>query len=167
MPRYLLLALLATSLCLGAALATKPDRLKADEPKPDEFKMSDVERALVDRTNAERKKKDLPELKPNPKLFVAARKHTAHMARVDRLAHELDGRKLSDRVKEAGYQAEEVGENVASGQPSAEEVVTEWMKAEDTRKHILDSKYTEIGVGVAKNAKGMLYFTQMFGNPAR
>jgi uncharacterized protein (TIGR03000 family) len=144
---------------------SKPD--KPDKPAANEFKMSDLERDIVDRTNAERKKKDLPELKPNPKLFAAARGHSEHMARLDKLAHELEGSKLPDRVKEAGYPGFYVGENAAAGLMNAEEVVNGWMNSEGHRRNILDGKYTEIGIGIAKASNGTLYFTQVFGKPGR
>ncbi len=155
----------------------KPDKPKPDEPKPDkpkpepppedEFKMSEIEREIVERTNAERKKQDLPELKPNPQLFLAARKHTENMARLDKMAHELEGKKPSDRVKETGYPGSYVGENVAYGLRNAEEVVKGWMGSEGHRKNILEANYTEIGIGVAKAANGALYFTQVFAKPSR
>jgi uncharacterized protein (TIGR03000 family) len=155
----------------------KPDEPKPDEPKPDkpkpekstegEFKMSDIEREIVERTNAERKKKDLPELKPNPKLFLAARKHTENMVRLDKMAHELEGKKPSDRVKETGYPGTYVGENVAYGLRNAEDVMKGWMGSEGHRKNILEANYTEIGVGVVKGQNGALYFTQVFAKPSR
>jgi uncharacterized protein (TIGR03000 family) len=165
---------------------TKPDKVKEDKPKGDkpegdkpnpdktkpgnpfdEIKMSEMEKAILDRTNAERKKKDLPELKPSPKLFVAARKHSENMARQEKLAHELDGKKPSDRVKEAGYPGGFVGENVAYGATTAEEVVSGWMESEGHRANILNKNFTEIGVGVAKASDGTFYFTQVFGRPVR
>jgi uncharacterized protein (TIGR03000 family) len=146
---------------------------KPDLPKPqevaadDEFKLTTMERDILDRTNAERKKKDLPELKANPKLIAAARKHTENMARQDKLAHELDGKKPIDRAKDGGYPGTFIGENVACGLMSAEELVKGWMNSEGHRKNILDPTYTEIGIGVAKAANGTVYYTQLFGKPGR
>jgi uncharacterized protein YkwD len=169
MSRHCLVTLFAVTLFLVPVLMARPDDKQPDDKKTekDEFKMSEVERAIVDFTNAERKKKDLPELKPNPKLFAAARKHSEHMASVNKVEHELDGSKLEDRVKEAGYVAGSAGENIAYGPRSAEEVVKGWMNSEGHRANILDATYTEIGIGVAKNAKGGLYYTQVFGKPLR
>jgi uncharacterized protein (TIGR03000 family) len=150
-----------------------PDKSAGDKPKSDKpadggFKMSDIEKAIIDATNAERKKKDLPELKPNPRLFDAARKHSELMARVDKLSHKLDDEsKMEDRVKATGYRGYMLGENVSCGPTSAEEVVKGWMNSEGHRANILNGTFTEIGVGVAKNEKGMLYFTQVFGKPLR
>ena len=89
------------------------------------------------------------------------------MARLDKLADELEGKQSDDRVKEAGYPVAYIGENCAVGQLNAEEVVKGWMNSERHRKNILEANYTEIGVGVAKAQNGALYFTQVFAKPSR
>ena len=131
------------------------------------FAMSRWERAIVQLTNEERKKRKLPPLKPNPKLFAAARQHSIHMARRQQMAHELDGSVPHQRVAEAGYHARSLGENVAFGQRSPRQVVQTWMKSPGHRKNILNRRFTEIGVGVARSRRGLLYFTQVFGRPGR
>jgi uncharacterized protein (TIGR03000 family) len=147
---------------------SNPDKTKPGNPFDDNyFKISETEKAILDLTNAERKKKDLPELKPNPKLFAAARKHSENMARLEKLAHELEGKKPSDRTKAAGYAGGFIGENVAYGPTNAEEVVTGWMNSEGHRANLLNKNFTEIGIGVAKNEKGETYYTQVFGKPTK
>jgi uncharacterized protein YkwD len=39
------------------------------------------------------------------------------------------------------------------------------LKVESHRETILTSGFAEIGVGIAKNAMGQLYWTQVFGTP--
>ncbi|MFW5780542.1 MAG: SafA/ExsA family spore coat assembly protein [Bacillota bacterium] len=53
-------------------------------------------------------------------------------------------------------------ENIAYGQRSAREVVNSWMNSPGHRQNILNTNVTKIGVGIAKNYNGVLYFTQMF-----
>jgi uncharacterized protein YkwD len=60
------------------------------DDKPGELKLSAGEQALIDLTNAERKKAELAPLKANPKLMEAARKHAENMAKQDKLEHVLD-----------------------------------------------------------------------------
>ena len=73
---------------------------------------SAAEQALFELTNAERVKAGLPPLRPSFRLLVAARTHAANMAARDRLAHELDGTGVTDRVTAAGYVWARVGENI-------------------------------------------------------
>ena len=55
-----------------------------------------------------------------------------------------------------------IGENIALGQRSPEEVVDAWMNSEGHRRNILNSKFTHIGVGYS--SKGH-YWTQHFMRP--
>ena len=51
------------------------------------------------------------------------------------------------------------GENIAYGQSSPQEVVTGWMNSPGHRANILNSGYTQIGVGYVANGN---YWTQLF-----
>src|SRR5579871_6416930 len=97
---------------LARSVAVLPVLLAAAAAPPDEFKLSENEQAVVDLTNAERKKAGLDPLKPNPKLFDAARSHVANMAKQDKLEHDLDGKTSADRVTAAGYVFARTGENI-------------------------------------------------------
>ena len=124
--------------------------------------LSKMEKDIVDLTNKERAKQKLPPLKLNLLLFQTARKHSANMAKQNKLAHELDGKGPFDRMKAEGYDAPG-GENCAAGQKTAAEAVAAWMADKGHREAILDEAFTAICVGAVPNAKGMLYYTQDFG----
>jgi uncharacterized protein YkwD len=132
----------------------------------DDDKLSKEARLILKATNAERAAKDLPALKMNPLLVKAAQKHSENMAKQEKMDHELDGEGPADRVRDAGYKFGRLGENVAFGM-DAKDAVPVWMKSEGHRKNILSDQYEEIGVGVAKDADGRPYYTQVFGTPLR
>jgi uncharacterized protein YkwD len=140
--------------------------LPAQEKKA-EFKLTEAEQAVLDATNAERKAKKLPELKADPKLTEAARSHAANMAKQDKLDHDLDGKGVADRVKDAGYEYRGAGENIAWNKKDAKEAVESWMQSQGHRENILNDQYTEIGVAMAKNAKGERYWCQVFAVPTK
>jgi len=127
--------------------------------------ISPLEQQIIDLTNAERKKEGLGELKPSEKLFTAARGHSANMAVQDNMSHVLDGKSVEDRVKALDYPYFKVEENIAYNQQDAVALLTAWMNSPGHRENILSPVITEIGVGVAKNAKGEPYYTQVFGRP--
>jgi len=135
------------------------------EEKKSEFKLTDDEKAIVEATNAERKKAGLPALKPNAKLFEAARAHAANMAKQDKLEHKLDDKTSDERVKNAGYQFSGTSENIAHNQQTPKEAVESWMNSEDHKANLLNKEYVDIGVAVAKSAKGERYWVQVFGTP--
>jgi uncharacterized protein YkwD len=74
------------------------------------------------------------------------------------MEHVLDGKTPRQRAEAAGYVVARVTENLAAGEEwTTEAVMEDWMKSKDHRPNILDSKVTEIGVGLAKSAKGEWY----------
>src|SRR5712691_11080652 len=85
--------------------------LGADDPKA-KFELSAVEQKILDATNKEREKENLPALKPNPILFEVARAHSANMAKQREMKHELDGKNPTDRIKAAGYEYSYIAENI-------------------------------------------------------
>jgi uncharacterized protein YkwD len=64
-----------------------------------------------------------------------------------------------DMMKTFGITYHTAGENIAYGYPTPESVVNGWMNSEGHRKNILNSSFTEIGVGYVSNGN---YWTQMF-----
>lgn len=139
--------------------------LAAGDDKKDELKLSKDEKALLDQTNVERKKKDLDPLKPNARLFAAARAHAANMAKQEKLEHELDGRGFAERVADAGYKAAGLAENIGWNFATPKAAVEGWMSSEGHRANLLGKDYTEVGLAVAKSAKGELYWVQVFAVP--
>lgn len=53
-------------------------------------------------------------------------------------------------------------ENIASGQRSALEVMNTWMNSPGHKANILNTSFNQIGVGIARDSKGKLYWTQIF-----
>lgn len=133
----------------------------------EKFELSKEEQEVLDLTNKERKDACLPPVKPNEKLFKAARGHSANMARQDKLDHTLDNKDPGDRLKDAGYDFSSWAENVAKGQRTPAEAIETWIKSTDGHKENILSKHTEIGIGVARNADGTKYWTQVFATPAK
>ncbi len=139
---------------------TAAEELKKDK---DEFKLTKEEQEVLDITNQYRKNAGLVELKPNPKLFKAARDHSTNMAARNRIAHSLDGQGPGERLAAAGYASSGWAENVAAGQSTPAEVMQSWMSSSGHRGNIL-SQHAEVGVGVAAAPNGTLYWTLVFGN---
>lgn len=62
-------------------------------------------------------------------------------------------------MKSFGISYRTAGENIARGQRTPKEVVNAWMNSSGHRANILNSSFTKIGVGYAKDGN---YWTQMF-----
>lgn len=154
------LLLLLCALGLFTTLAPAAD----DKKDPPPLKLSDDEQAVLDLTNLERAKEKLPLLKANPLLFRAAREHTANMAKKGEMKHVLDGKNPQDRLDAVHYDLRKCGENIAYGDDATpREIMKGWMNSKVHRENILDPAFTEIGIGVVRNDKGEVYYTQDFG----
>jgi uncharacterized protein YkwD len=154
--------------CLGVfLLAYCALSVQADPPAEEEFKMTPREKEVVDLTNLERKKKDLPPLKPNPLLFKIARAHSANMAKQGKMEHILDDKTPFQRILGAGYDYRYAAENIAEADRdyTGKDIMKDWMASEKHRKNIMYPKFTEIGVGIIPGKKNLLYYTQVFGTP--
>jgi uncharacterized protein YkwD len=107
----------------------------------------------------------VPPLAPSAALQRAASAHAEDMARRGVMDHAGgDGSTPADRATRAGYAWRTVGENVATGQSTPEQVVAEWLDSPRHCSNIMDAGFTEMGVAVASSATGV-YWAQVFGAP--
>ena len=124
----------------------------------------DADRVL-ELVNAERTGRGLTELTRNSLLDAAAEAHAGDMAANDFFAHTgSDGGNVGDRATAAGYTWSRVGENIAFGQQSPEEVMDAWMNSDGHRANILNPDFTELGVGIDESGDPL--WVQVFAAPA-
>ena len=112
-------------------------------------------------TNAERLKAGLPALSGMPALTLTAvvrAKETIRSFSHDR----PDGRSCFTAFDENYVSYTLAGENIAMGQRTPSEVVTGWMNSPGHRENILNEEFGHLGVGVALDSNGRLYWSQNF-----
>ena len=101
-------------------------------------------------------------------LDRAALAHAREMAVHSYLGHQSrDGSMPDDRATRAGYVWSAVAENVAAGQPSAEEVVNTWLESPGHCANLMDPRYTETGIAFAvdKASDKGIYWAQLYATP--
>ena len=109
-----------------------------------------------------------PALSWNAELGDTALAHSRDMAKQKYFAHQApDGSQVSDRATRAGYRWERIGENIAAGQGSAEQVVAGWLASPGHCSNIMNATFTEMGAAYAinKDSAAVSYWTQVFGKP--
>lgn len=125
-----------------------------------------VRAALLDRINRERETAGLRPVRENPLLDETALRHARDMLARSYYGHDSpEGTTALERSKAVGYRPRYVGENVARGQYSPEEVMDGWMASELHREHILGKLFSDVGCAVAigKNANGyQVLWVQVF-----
>ncbi len=111
----------------------------------------------------------VPPLKWNDALAKASRAHSLDMATQRYFSHQgKDGRMVAARASAAGYRWRKVGENIAVGQNTAEEVVEGWLKSPGHCTNIMAPEFVDMGVAYAiydVSGKPRVYWTQVFGLP--
>jgi len=113
--------------------------------------------------NRARELQKLRPLKPNTTLIRAAQKKAEDMANFHYFAHRSPrGETLENFAK--GYVYLSLGENLARGYFSTEDLVASWLKSPTHRANILDPSYRETGIGIAQDSDGKIYVAQYFGN---
>ncbi len=118
---------------------------------------SDItESSLLSKTNEERKKQNLPELRINPELNYAAQQKGIDMQKKDYWSHLTpEGEQPWVFLESTDYNYIKAGENLAYGFPSSDATVNGWMQSQSHRENMLDSLYTEVGFGIV-NAQNYL-----------
>lgn len=145
----------------------KPTATPVSTAKPTTAPASSSEAAMEEEVlrlvNEERAKQGLGALKRASDLDSLARAHSADMIKRNFFDHtNPDGQSPFDRMRAAGISYRAAAENIASGQTSAQSVMNAWMNSSGHRKNILNSSYTEIGIGAVKSSAGKIYWTQEF-----
>lgn len=118
--------------------------------------------------NGYRSKKGLKPLTMNDKLTQAAKRHSADLARHDRIAHKgSDGTDPWDRVRKTGYKARLAAENVGAGQLSLAEVFKGWQDSPEHDKNLLLPDATHMGIALVQNPDTgfKTFWTLVLGSP--
>ena len=103
----------------------------------------------------------------NAALAQAAQGHATDMAAQNYFSHtSKDGRTFSQRITNAGYTPyRTIGENIAAGQGTPQQVVDGWLKSEGHCRNIMNPNFKELGVGYAYTTTSTYkhYWVQDFG----
>jgi uncharacterized protein YkwD len=125
----------------------------------------DYNESLVDDvlsyTNKFRKSKGKTALTMREDLNEIAQKHSENMAK-GRVGFGHNGfSKREGQVRKIITGASRFAENVAYGSTSGKDVVEGWKNSSGHRKNMLGA-YKYIGIGIAKDRRGVIYYTQIF-----
>ena len=109
-----------------------------------------------------------PPVRLSDTLAQVALGHAADMANHDYFEHEdLSGRSPADRVRAVGYAEKLVGENIAYGPETTDEVVAGWLASPGHCENIMDPRFGEMGIAYApgRGGKRGLFWVQLLAAP--
>ena len=123
---------------------------------------SSAAQAVLAKVNAARAKNGLSALTLDANMNRAAAVRAAELAQSFSHTRPNGSRGLT-ALNEAGVSYRTAGENIASGQQSAQAVVSAWMNSSGHRANILSSLFGRMGVGQA-TIGGRTYWVQLFAD---
>ena len=133
---------------------------EVEQPEVDTESLSYAEQ-VVALVNEERAKVGLSPVELDTEIASAALVR-AHEIKTSFSHTRPDGRSFSTVLTDNGIRFHGAGENIAWGQRSPQQVMNAWMNSDGHRANILNAKYTKLGVGHFKDAKGTNYWVQLF-----
>lgn len=161
--KKIVFAALAAAAFTGAAGAVHLDRpVQGSSSVSAGIQSSSAASEVVRLTNSARSQKGYAALVEDGALSEAAAVRAREIARS--FSHTRpSGASFSSALSESGVSYLRAGENIASGQKSASEVVNAWMNSPGHRANILNSSYSRIG-SASVNINGTLYWVQLFAD---
>jgi len=102
-----------------------------------------------------------PVLKMIDEASEQATKHSAEMANhTVAFGHSGYEERMANIIEKIGF-VHASAENVAYGKLTAKEVVDLWLNSQEHKKNI-EGNYGLTGIGIAKDADGVIFYTQIF-----
>ncbi len=124
---------------------------------------------ILSLTNQSRKQFGAASLTLNSQLTQAAQNKANDMLAKQYFAHTTpDGLSPWDFIAAAGYKFQAAGENLAVNFLQAEEVEAAWMNSPGHRANLLNTTFSEIGIGIARGeyqGNKVTFVVQEFGQP--
>ena len=167
--RTFALLIILSLLCyaLAATAQKAPRSLQLASAKSLEAQKAQFMDRVIELTNAERVKAGVAPLKREDSLTKSAQWLAQDMAANNYFAHEdRQGRRIVTRLPDFGYTGYSmIGENIAGGQQTPEQVVAEWMRSPGHRANLLNPEFCELGVAYVHvpNSELQNYWVQDFG----
>lgn len=137
--------------------------------KKTDFYASVLPNVLLELTNGSRHNTKLAQLTINPILQQAAQLKANDMAAKGYFSHTSpEGVTPWFWFKKVGYQFTHAGENLAINYFDTADVNNAWLASPSHRANILNSSFTEMGIGIAKgdfHGQKSIFIVEFFGRP--
>jgi uncharacterized protein YkwD len=154
------ISLVAATATLAVAAAAAPGTAAAADcanrnANPNDISTAQARQATLCLLNNERRQRGIRPFKDNRRLTLASQRHANDMSKRNYFAHgDFVGRIKAARYLK-GARGYTVGENIAWGSwdyATPANIVDGWMHSPGHRANILNGRFREIGLGVARGA---------------
>ena len=143
-------------------LVSPPSQSTISKPSRFEHVMDRIELAVYNRVNLYRMSLDLPPLIIDPAISAQAKAHSEEMAKTGTMNHDGFDNRIKSIAQTVTYRsaAENVATNIGNNQPDIV-ALQGWIDSPGHYRNLV-GRYDLTGIGVAQDAKGEYYFTQIF-----
>jgi uncharacterized protein YkwD len=149
-------------LSLGLRQSSFSTALKHPTSQVLAYASSMQEQALLQDTNSERMRADVPPLSENAQLDQAAQAKAKDMATRNYWSHNTpDGNAPWVFVTSQNYIYQKLGENLAAGFGDEQSAINGWMGSPHHRENLLDADFSQVGFGAAQSTD----YTSAGGGP--
>ena len=157
--RYVLIVLLLQGLA-GLSTIKAQQEMEGNLDRPRAYVLAKVNKLRTEGCKCGRKRmKPTHPLTWNETLTLSAERHASDMDRYNYFGHRSrSGADIGDRLDAIGYKWQYVGENLAEGQDSFEEALTDWLESDSHCRMLMNPDMKEMGM--AKIGK---YWVHHFG----
>jgi uncharacterized protein YkwD len=119
--------------------------------------------AIFKMVNAARAAEGIAPLARDSKLDALAHVHSVEMMKARTIGHDVGSGDPATRVQAAGLMLRVTGENVSSASSLVNAHRALW-ESPSHRGNVLQERFARIGVGVVRDAKDLVWVTQLFGD---
>jgi uncharacterized protein YkwD len=143
-------------------LVSPPSQSPIANPARFNHVMDGIELAVYNRVNLYRMSLDLPPLIIDPAISAQAKAHSEEMAKTGTMNHDGFENRIKSISQTVTYRsaAENVATNLGNTQPDIV-ALQGWIDSPGHYRNLV-GRYDLTGIGVAQDAKGEYYFTQIF-----
>lgn len=120
-----------------------------------------IQNAILVHINEYRQKHGLAPLKMDERIVREAKNHSIDMANHTMPFGHKYFKSRIDRLHTQIKNSNAGAENVACNYKDAQDVVKNWLRSPGHKRNI-DGNYNLTGIGIARDQKGKIYFTQIF-----
>lgn len=120
-----------------------------------------IQNAILVHINEYRQKRGLSPLKMDERIVKEAKNHSIDMANHTMPFGHKYFKSRIDRLHAKIKNSNAGAENVAYNYKDAQDVVKNWLRSPGHKRNI-DGNYDLTGIGIARDQKGKIYFTQIF-----
>ncbi|MDV7187583.1 CAP domain-containing protein [Lutibacter sp. TH_r2] len=158
-----LLVLFALTLLVLNSCSTETEEIEIYNQVSEKINCSSLncfENEVLNAVNDYRVSLGLIQLKTNDLASIEAETHTEYMIDAGKVSHDNFVERQKKLVENAN--AIKVGENVAFGYLTANEVLEAWLSSSSHKALIENPYYTHFGISIEASNTGKNYFTQIF-----